>query len=62
MDKWTGIKADRAVVLQTIWPELGTLKKNQTAGQAEAAHEQKKTTTKSKAICEKLGVDEKEVV
>lgn len=50
------------MVLQTIWPELGTLKYNQTAGQAEAAHEQKKTTTKSKAICEKLGVDEKEVV
>lgn len=61
MDKWTGIKPNRAVALQTNWPALSTLKKNQTGGQAEGVHDQEKQL-RAQAICEKLGVDEKVVV
>lgn len=49
MDKWTGIKADRAVVLQDNLASIRHIKeKYQTAGQDEALYEA--TTTKSEAV------------
>lgn len=48
MDKWTGIKADRAVALQDNLASIRHIKeKYQTAGQDEALYE---PTTKSEAV------------